>query len=84
MELASDIERFQFEQQAPQVALANYLASVQGGQLGSQQITPYYTNPLASGLSGALGGALLGAQAGFNRYMLRFLRAAPGFRSVVW
>ncbi|REJ67654.1 MAG: hypothetical protein DWQ28_06660 [Proteobacteria bacterium] len=66
MELASDIERFQFEQQAPQVALANYLASVQGGQLGSQTITPYYTNPLASGLSGALGGASMAGQAGFN------------------
>ena len=61
-ELAGDIERFQFEQQAPQAALANYLASVQGGQLGTQQITPYYSNPLASGLSGALGGAMLGGQ----------------------
>lgn len=65
-ELSADIERFQFEQQAPQLALANYLASVQGGQLGTQQITPFYSNPLASGLSGALGGAMLGAQAGFN------------------
>lgn len=61
-ELSADIERFQFEQQAPQAALANYLASVQGGQLGQQQITPYYSNPLASGLSGALGGAMLGGQ----------------------
>lgn len=61
-ELAADIERFQFEQQAPQAALSNYLASVQGGQLGQQQITPYYSNPLASGLSGALGGAMLGGQ----------------------
>jgi hypothetical protein len=61
-ELSADIEKFQFEQQAPQAALANYLASVQGGQLGMQQITPYYSNPLASGLSGALGGAMLGGQ----------------------
>jgi hypothetical protein len=61
-QLAADIERFQFEEQAPQAALANYLASVQGGQLGTQQITPYYSNPLASGLSGALGGAMMGGQ----------------------
>jgi hypothetical protein len=61
-QLSADIEKFQFEQQAPQAALANYLASVQGGQLGMQQITPYYSNPLASGLSGALGGAMLGGQ----------------------
>lgn len=59
-ELAADIERFQFEQQAPQAALANYLASVQGGQLGQQQITPYYRQPALSALSGALGGAQLG------------------------
>lgn len=63
-ELSADIEKFQFEQQAPQSALANYLASVQGGQLGTQQITPYYSNPLASGLSGALGGAMLAGQIG--------------------
>lgn len=56
-ELAADIERFQFEQQAPQAALANYLASVQGGQLGTQQITPYYRQPALSALSGAMGGA---------------------------
>lgn len=61
-QLSADIEKFQFEQQAPQASLANYLASVQGGQLGQQQITPYYSNPLASGLSGALGGAMLGGQ----------------------
>lgn len=59
-QLAGDIERFQFEQQAPQAALANYLASVQGGQLGTQQITPYYRQPGLSALSGALGGAKLG------------------------
>jgi len=59
-QLAGDIERFQFEQQAPQAALANYLASVQGGQLGTQQITPYYRQPALSALGGALGGAQLG------------------------
>lgn len=59
-ELSADIEKFQFEQQAPQAALANYLASVQGGQLGSQQITPQYTQPALSALGGALGGAQIG------------------------
>ena len=59
-QLAGDIERFQFEQQAPQAALANYLASVQGGELGTQQITPYNRQPAISALSGALGGSQLG------------------------
>lgn len=77
-ELSADIEKFQFEQQAPQAALANYLASVQGGQLGSQQITPFYSNPLASGLSGALGGALLGAQTGFNPLYAALLGGGAG------
>jgi len=59
-QLAADIERFQFEEQAPQAALANYLASVQGGQLGTQQITPQYSQPALSALGGALGGAQIG------------------------
>jgi len=78
-ELAADIEKFQFEQQAPGAALANYIAQVQGGQIGTQQITPYYSNPLASGLSGALGGALMGAQAGFNPLYGGLLGGAAGF-----
>jgi hypothetical protein len=77
-ELAADIERFQFEQQAPGAALANYLASVQGGQLGQQQITPYYSNPLASGLSGALGGAILGGQAGIDPLIAALLGGGAG------
>ena len=78
-QLAADIERFQFEEQAPQAALANYLASVQGGQLGTQQITPYYSNPLASGLSGALGGAMLAGQVkGFDPLYGGLLGGAAG------
>ena len=77
-ELAGDIEKFQFEQQAPQAALANYLASVQGGQLGTQQITPYYSNPLASGLSGALGGAMMGGQAGLDPLLMALLGGGAG------
>jgi len=68
-ELAADIERFQFEQQAPQAALANYLASVQGGQLGTQQITPYYRQPALSALSGAMGGAGIAKALGSDNYM---------------
>jgi len=68
-ELAADIERFQFEQQAPQAALANYLASVQGGQLGTQQITPYYRQPALSALSGAMGGAGIAKGLGSDNYM---------------
>jgi len=68
-ELAADIERFQFEQQAPQAALANYLASVQGGQLGQQQITPYYRQPALSALSGAMGGAGIAKALGSDNYM---------------
>jgi len=59
-QLASDIERFQFEQMAPQAGLANYLASVQGGQIGSQAITPQYRQPALQALGGALGGAQIG------------------------
>ena len=81
-ELSADIEKFQFEQQAPQAALANYLASVQGGQLGSQQITPFYSNPLASGLSGALGGAILGGQAGLNPLLMALLGGGAGLLGV--
>ena len=77
-ELSADIEKFQFEQQAPGAALANYLASVQGGQLGSQQITPYYSNPLASGLSGALGGAMMGGQAGLDPLLMALLGGGAG------
>jgi|TARA_R100000149_G_C5880177_1_gene145109 hypothetical protein len=81
-ELSADIEKFQFEQQAPQAALTNYLASVQGGQLGSQQITPFYSNPLASGLSGALGGAILGGQAGINPLIAALLGGGAGLLGV--
>jgi len=59
-ELTADIERFQFEQQAPQAALANYLAAVQGGELGRQEIKPVYRQPALSALGGALTGAKIG------------------------
>lgn len=56
-ELAGDIQRFQFEQARPQQKLAEYLASVRGGTVGSQQITPQFRNPATGFLSGGLAGA---------------------------
>ena len=77
-ELSAEIDRFQFEEQAPQIALANYLASVQGGQLGSQQITPYYSNPFGSALSGALGGYYMGGKAGLDPMLAALLGGGAG------
>lgn len=59
-QLAGDIERFRFEQAAPQAALADYLTAVAGGTLGKETITPQFRQPAASILGGALGGAQLG------------------------
>lgn len=58
-ELAADIQKFQFQQAKPQQKLAEYMATVAGGTVGSQQITPQFRNPAA----GILGGGLAGAQA---------------------
>ena len=58
-ELAADIERYQFEQARPQQKLAQYIASVQGGQLGETQYKPQYSQPAASFLGGAMQGAQL-------------------------
>lgn len=55
-ELAADIQRFQFEQAQPLTSLANYMAAVQGGTVGEQQVQPIYRQPAASALGGALGG----------------------------
>lgn len=63
-ELAADIQRFQFEQAAPQAALANYLASVSGGELGTQTVEPVYKQPALSALGGALSGAELAKKIG--------------------
>jgi len=65
-ELAADIDRYNFEQQQPQIALANYMASVQGGTVGGQSTQPVYRNTAGNVLSGALGGAELAGMAGFD------------------
>ena len=59
-ELAADIQRFQFEQEAPRAALADYMATVAGGTVGGQTIQPVYRQPAISALGGAMGGAQLG------------------------
>jgi len=56
--LNADMARYNFEQNAPQKNLTNYLNMVYGFPAGrtSTQTTPYYTNPLAT----TLGTGLLG------------------------
>ena len=56
-ELEADMQRFQFEQEAPGQALANYMAMIQGGTVGGASSQPVFRQPVGSALSGALGGA---------------------------
>jgi hypothetical protein len=58
-ELAASMQRFQFEQEAPRAALADYMATVAGGTVGGQTMQPVYRQPALSALSGAMGGAQL-------------------------
>jgi len=58
-ELQADIDRYNFEQNQDQLALANYMATVQGGTVGGQSVTPQFRNQAGNVLSGALGGAEL-------------------------
>jgi len=60
-ELASNMQRFQFEQEAPRAALADYMATVAGGTVGGQTMQPVFRQPALSALSGAMGGAQLGS-----------------------
>ena len=65
-ELAADIQRFQFEQARPQQKLAEYMATVAGGTVGSQQIQPQFSNPAASILGGGIAGGQLASMGQFN------------------
>ena len=58
-ELASNMQRYQFEQEAPRAALADYMATVAGGTVGGQTMQPVFRQPALSALSGAMGGAQL-------------------------
>lgn len=60
--LAADMAKFNFQQQAPQTNLSNYLKQVYGFPAGTTTTTqtPYYTNPTATALgTGLLGVSLL-------------------------
>lgn len=63
-ELEADMQRFQFEQEAPGQALANYMAMIQGGTVGGTSSQPVYRQPIGSALAGGLGGAQLGGMFG--------------------
>ena len=65
-ELSADIDRYNFEQNQDQLALANYMAAVQGGTVGGESTKPVFRNQAGNALSGALGGAQLGTAAGFD------------------
>lgn len=52
-ELQDQINRFNFEQQAPFRALQQYLSFIGGVPAGSQQVAPEYTNPAATALGTA-------------------------------
>ena len=65
-ELQSDIDRYNFEQNQDQLALANYMAAVQGGTVGGQSTKPVFRNTAGNVLSGAMGGAELGTMANFD------------------
>lgn len=58
-ELQADIDRYNFEQNQDQLALANYMAAVQGGTVGGQSTKPVFRNTAGNVLSGAMGGAEL-------------------------
>lgn len=73
-QLQDQMNRFNFEQQAPQDALRNYMALLGGGQYGGQQQTaaPSYSNPFANALAMGFGGVgamgtLFGQQGIFPR-----------------
>jgi len=63
-ELEADMQRFQFEQESPLNALANYMSIIQGGTVGGESSKPVFRQPIGSALSGALGGAQLGGMFG--------------------
>ena len=73
-QLQDQMSRFNFEQNAPQNALQNYMALIGGGQYGGQQQTtaPEYSNPFANTLAMGFGGVgalgtLFGQQGIFPR-----------------
>lgn len=66
--LQDQINRYNFNQQAPYDNLSRYMAMVAGGNAGGQTVTqaPLYRNQASSALGGALGGAALGQMTGLG------------------
>lgn len=61
----ADMSRYNYNANLPYNALANYQGLIQGNYGGtSTSSTPYYTNPLGSGLGGAVSGAAAGSMFG--------------------
>lgn len=67
-DLADQIQRFNFNQSAPDEALRRYASLVAGGSYGGNQVTqtPLYRNQTAGALGGALSGAALGNMTGLG------------------
>lgn len=67
-DLSDQIQRYNFNQAAPDEALRRYASLVAGGNYGGQQVTqtPMYRNQAAGALGGALGGAALGQMTGLG------------------
>jgi hypothetical protein len=69
MALGDAMNRFNFQQQAPQSALQSYLSAAFGSPQGSQTSQPIYRNQLGSAVSGGLAGYGLGSMAGVNPFL---------------
>jgi len=72
-ELADKVARFGFYQQRPRDMLSAYISQIQGMPLSGtgswQAATPYYENPVASGLGGAFSGAQFANMVGVNPWL---------------
>ena len=69
MALGDAMNRFNFQQQAPQSSLQSYLSAAFGSPQGSQTSQPIYRNQLGSAVSGGLAGYGLGSMAGVNPFL---------------
>jgi hypothetical protein len=62
--IGDNTNRWNFEQQRPELALDSFLSRSMGNTMGQTQKTPEYSNPAMGALGGALGGAQLGSMFG--------------------
>ena len=59
--IGANQNQYAYYQQLPYSNLSQYNANISGLPLGTQNQTPYYTNPMGSALSGAAAGATIGS-----------------------